>query len=126
MVKLPSKNQLLPIGGSTIVPPSGKEYVLDPDELKQLVAAGQKSTAQLTPVKDPAGRPRPWDIEFGFKGGKLWLFQCRPFLGNDELKNIPALAPLEARNATNGARSEERRAGQEWRAKMTQTAENHA
>jgi hypothetical protein len=23
------------------------------------------------------------------------LFQCRPFLGNDQLKNLPALAPLE-------------------------------
>lgn len=102
MFKSPWKNQLLPTGGSTIVPSSGKEYVLDPDDLKQLVAVGQTITAQLTPVKDPAGRPRPWDIEFGFKGGKLWLFQCRPFLGNDELKNIPALAPLEARNAANG------------------------
>ena len=46
-------------------------------------------------MHDPAGKPRPWDIEFGFRNGKLWLFQCRPFLGNDELKNIPALAPLE-------------------------------
>jgi len=102
MFKSPWKNQLLPTGGSTIVPSSGKEYVLDPDDLKQLVAVGQTITAQLTPVKDPAGRPRAWDIEFGFKGGKLWLFQCRPFLGNDELKNIPALAPLEVRNAANG------------------------
>jgi hypothetical protein len=50
-------------------------------------------------VHDPAGQPRPWDIEFGFKDGKLWLFQCRPFLGNDELKNIPALAPLEGPDA---------------------------
>ena len=46
-------------------------------------------------MRDPAGRPRPWDIEFGFADGKLWLFQCRPFLGNDQLKNVPALAPLE-------------------------------
>ena len=27
--------------------------------------------------------------------GKLWLFQCRPFLGNDDLKNVPALATLD-------------------------------
>jgi hypothetical protein len=96
MFKSPWKNQLLATGGSTIVPSSGKEFVLEADELKQIVGAGQTITAQFTPVKDPSGKPRPWDIEFGFKGGKLWLFQCRPFLGNDELKNIPALAPLEA------------------------------
>ena len=103
MFKSPWKNQLLPTGGSTIVPSSGKEFVLEPDELKQIVGAGQTITEKFTPVKDPSGRPRPWDIEFGFKGGKLWLFQCRPFLGNDELKNIPALAPLEANTGDNGA-----------------------
>jgi len=103
MFKSPWKNMLLPTGGSTIVPSSGKEFVLDPDELKQIIGAGQTITAKLDPVKDPAGKPRPWDIEFGFKQGKLWLFQCRPFLGNDELKNIPALAPLEASGGDNGA-----------------------
>ncbi|HXJ37294.1 MAG TPA: PEP/pyruvate-binding domain-containing protein, partial [Candidatus Eisenbacteria bacterium] len=103
MFKSPWKNQLLPTGGSTIVPSSGKEFVLEPDELKQIVGAGQKITAELAPVKDPAGKPRPWDIEFGFKAGKLWLFQCRPFLGNDELKNIPALAPLEVTSVNNRA-----------------------
>ena len=103
MFKSPWKNQLLPTGGSTIVPSSGKEFVLEPDELEQIVGAGRTITERLTPVKDPAGRPRPWDIEFGFKSDKLWLFQCRPFLGNDELKNIPALAPLEVKSATNGA-----------------------
>ena len=103
MFKSPWKNMLLPTGGSTIVPSSGKEFVLDPDELKQIIGAGQTITAKLDPVKDPAGKPRPWDIEFGFKQGKLWLFQCRPFLGNDELKNIPALAPLEASGGDNRA-----------------------
>ncbi len=103
MFKSPWKNMLLPTGGSTIVPSSGKEFVLEPDELKQIIGAGQTITAQFTPVNDPSGKPRPWDIEFGFKGGKLWLFQCRPFLGNDELKNIPALAPLEATGGSNGA-----------------------
>ena len=64
------------------------------------IAAGQKISATFEPARDPAGKPRPWDIEFGFKGGKLWLFQCRPFLGSDELKNIPALAPLEIPRAS--------------------------
>ena len=99
LFKSPWKNRLLPGGGSAIVPSTGKDTVLEPDELKQIIAAGQKISATFEPARDPAGKPRPWDIEFGFKGGKLWLFQCRPFLGSDELKNIPALASLESPRA---------------------------
>jgi hypothetical protein len=99
LFKSPWRNQLLPGGGTAIVPATGKDTVLAPDELAQIIAAGQKISAALEPAHDPAGKPRPWDIEFGFKDGKLWLFQCRPFLGNDELKNIPALAPLEGPDA---------------------------
>jgi len=95
LFKSPWKNQLLAGGGSAIVPTSGSDTVLAPDELSQIISAGQKISETFTPVQDPAGKPRPWDIEFGFRNGKLWLFQCRPFLGNDALKNIPALAPLE-------------------------------
>jgi hypothetical protein len=51
-------------------------------------------------VRDASGNPRPWDIEFGFARGNLWLFQCWPFLGNDQLKNVPALAPLEWKTGT--------------------------
>ncbi len=100
LFKSPWKNQLLPSGGSAIVPSTGKDTVLEPDELKQITEAGQTITQKFEPVHDPAGKPRPWDIEFGFRDGKLWLFQCRPFLGNDELKNIPALAPLEGPDAS--------------------------
>jgi phosphoenolpyruvate synthase/pyruvate phosphate dikinase len=95
LFKSPWKNQLLARGGSAIVPSTGKDTVLEPDELKQIIGAAQKISANFQPAHDPAGKARPWDIEFGFKSGKLWLFQCRPFLGNDSLKNIPALASLE-------------------------------
>jgi phosphoenolpyruvate synthase/pyruvate phosphate dikinase len=98
LFKSPWKNQLLPGGGSAIVPSAGKDTVLEPDELKQIIAVGQKITATFEPAYDPAGKKKPWDIEFGFKAGKLWLFQCRPFLGNDSLNNIPALASLEGQS----------------------------
>ena len=99
LFKSPWKSQLLPGGGSAIVSSSGKDTVLEPDELKEIILAGQKISATFQPARDPAGNARPWDIEFGFKAGKLWLFQCRPFLGNDALKNIPALASLENASA---------------------------
>ena len=99
LFKSPWRNQLQPGGGSAVVPASGRDTVLPPKELEEIVGAGRKITDTFAPVKDPAGNPRPWDIEFGFAGGKLWLFQCRPFLGNDQLKNVPALAPLEGRTS---------------------------
>jgi len=96
LFKSPWKNALDAHGGSKIVPSTGSDTVLQPDEVKQLVEAGQQITKQFTPVTMASGQPKPWDIEFGFTNGKLWLFQCRPFLGNDDLKNIPALAALDA------------------------------
>ena len=100
LFKSPWRNQLQPNGGSAIVPASGSETVLDPRELQQIIGAGQRISASFTPVEDHNGNPRPWDIEFGFARDNLWLFQCRPFLGNDQLKNVPALAPLEWKTST--------------------------
>ena len=40
-------------------------------------------------------RPLAWKDFYFTTGGKLWLFQCRPFVGNDALKNVTALAALE-------------------------------
>jgi phosphoenolpyruvate synthase/pyruvate phosphate dikinase len=95
LFKSPWRNALDAGGGSRVVPSTGRDTVLEPEELKQLVAAGQEITRKFTPVTNAAGQARPWDIEFGFTKGKLWLFQCRPFLGNDDLKNLPALAALD-------------------------------
>jgi len=95
MFKSPQRRLLKPDGGSEIVPSTGSEFVLDADELKSLVLAAQKIRDTLPAATDASGKPRPWDIEFGFADGKLWLFQSRPFIGNDELANVPALAALD-------------------------------
>ena len=60
-----------------------------------MIAAAQKINKSFKASKDQAGKPQPWDIEFGFAKGQLWLFQSRPFIGNEELRNIPALAALD-------------------------------
>ncbi len=93
--KSPWRRMLQPGGSSAIVDSTGRDHVLEPGELTELVGAGRKLNDTLEPARDPAGAPRPWDVEFGFVGGKLWLFQCRPFVGNDSLKNVTALAALE-------------------------------
>jgi hypothetical protein len=106
LYKSPWKTALDPGGGSRLVPSSGREHVLEPDELRQVIAAGRAVGERLEPARDPAGNPRPWDIEFGFAGGKLWLFQSRPFIGNESLRNLPALAALDG--PPSGARAEDR------------------
>jgi len=95
MFKSPWRRLLTPGGGSELVNATGDEYVLSPKELAALIRAGQKIRDQLEPSRDAAGRERPWDVEFGFADGKLWLFQARPFIGNEQLRNVPALAVYE-------------------------------
>ncbi|MEA2078868.1 MAG: PEP/pyruvate-binding domain-containing protein, partial [Pseudomonadota bacterium] len=86
---------LKPDGGSEVVPSTGHEYVLTEKEIKEVTAAAIKINKTFKPARDGSGNPRPWDIEFGFANGKLWLFQARPFVGNEEIRNLPALASLE-------------------------------
>ncbi|MDG2308449.1 MAG: PEP/pyruvate-binding domain-containing protein [Candidatus Binatia bacterium] len=95
MFKSPWRRLLQPGGGSKVVPATGSSYVLSEDELEDLIDAAQKITEELEPALDSGGKPMPWDVEFGFADGHLWLFQTRPFVGNEELKNMPALAALD-------------------------------
>lgn len=95
LYKSPFRTELVAGGGSRSVPSSGREQVLSPGEIQELVAAGQAVASKLEPARDLTGRARPWDIEFGFADGKLWLFQSRPFIGNESVKNVPALAVLD-------------------------------
>ncbi len=86
---------LKPGGGREVVPSTGQDHVLTQDELDRVTAAAMTLNKKLKPVRDASGKARPWDIEFGFANGQLWLFQVRPFVGNEELRNIPALAALD-------------------------------
>lgn len=96
LFKSPWRRMLLPGGGTQIVPSSGAEAVLDADELDELVATAALIRDGFEPSRGPSGQPRPWDIEFGFARGRLWLFQVRPFIGNESLRNVPVLASYEA------------------------------
>jgi len=89
--KSPWRRVLDPRGGSTVIASTGSQIVLTDQELNVLVEAGKTIAKRLKPALDAWGKARPWDIEFGFVKGKLWLFQVRPFIGNDTLGNIPAL-----------------------------------
>lgn len=104
LYKSPWCNQLVPGGGSRLARSSGRDEVLSSKEIDELVAAGRAIDEKLAPARDAGGRPRPWDIEFGFSGGKLWLFQSRPFIGNESVKNVPALSILDGPAQASGAK----------------------
>lgn len=88
-------------GGSRIAPSTGSQEVLTSQDLNILIDAAKTIANKLKPSIDAWGKPRPWDIEYGFVNGSLWLFQVRPFIGNDTLGNIPALRMYEdPRSAT--------------------------
>jgi hypothetical protein len=93
--KSPWRRLLRLEGGVEVVPSTGREQVLSPAEVRELVAAARTINASIEAFPDSWGRPRPWDVEYGFANGRLWLFQVRPFLGNDEMNNLPALRALD-------------------------------
>jgi hypothetical protein len=95
MFKSPWRRLIIPGSGTKIVPSTGREYVLSPKEVDALVQAGLKIRKEFEPSRDKNGNPKAWDIEYGFSNGKLWLFQCRPFIGNEDFSNVPALAGLD-------------------------------
>ncbi|MFV1973845.1 MAG: PEP/pyruvate-binding domain-containing protein [Thiohalobacterales bacterium] len=80
MATAPWRSNPAPGGGVDKLPASGSETVLQPDEIKQLIAFARDLPESFPPITDDAGNPAPADIEFGFLDGELQLFQLRPFL----------------------------------------------
>jgi len=99
MFKSPYRRLLESGGGSEIVDSTASEYVLTGAELDELITTAGRIRDEFAPSRDSQGRPRPWDVEFGFADGQLWLFQTRPFIGNESLANVPALAAYETPSA---------------------------
>ena len=67
-------------GGIEELPSSGSDVVLTPDEVEQLRAFARSLPERFPSITDESGAPAPADVEFGFFGGDLRLFQLRPFL----------------------------------------------
>jgi len=71
-------------GGVDKLPTSGDETVLQPDEIKQLIAFSKDLLVKFPAIVDDKGARAPADVEFGFLDGQLQLFQLRPFLQSDQ------------------------------------------
>ena len=87
--------RLLRAGGLELVPASDGA-VLNAADKAALRQLADEVARRYEPVLDTEGRPRPWDIEYGFVGGELTLFQIRPLVERGpQLANrfVAALAP---------------------------------
>jgi phosphoenolpyruvate synthase/pyruvate phosphate dikinase len=104
MFKSPYRSIIDTQGGVEVVPSTGSEVVLTDAQVDELVEAGARIRDEFEASEDSEGRARPWDVEFGFAEGKLWLFQTRPFIGNESLANVPALASYDVPQAGGGDR----------------------
>ena len=94
-----------PKGGLLFLPSSGSDYVLQPDEISQLIDFAVHLPDKFPPIVDDQGKPAPADVEFGFLDGDLRLFQLRPFLDSKAARGIEYLHEMEARHTSAGAKT---------------------
>jgi hypothetical protein len=92
-------------GGIAKVAVSGDESVLKPNEITQLIQLYRDLPNRFPPITDAEGKPAPADIEFGFLGGRLQLFQIRPFLESARARSSSYLGSLDARMSDAGSTS---------------------
>jgi len=88
-----------PTGDLQFLPSSGSDVVLQPGEIAQLIEFASGLPQKFPPITDDEGNRAPADVEFGFLGGDLRLFQLRPFLDSKMARGIDYLHEMEARLA---------------------------
>ncbi len=91
----PMRRQPSPEGGLAELPVNGSETILLPEEIKQLIQFSNELPEKFPAIVDDAGNPAPADVEFGFVRGQLNLFQIRPFLDNDTVKDTGYLLDMD-------------------------------
>ena len=92
-------------GGLEYLKASGSDTVLTTDEIRQLIEFTNSLPTRFPPIVDDRGNPAPADVEFGFLGGKLQLFQLRPFLESRNARGSQYLATMDkALGDTSGIR----------------------
>ena len=99
------KKQLSPTGGIVTAPTSGRDTVLQPGEVAQLVTLAREAPQRFPLLRGDDGTPRPADVEFGFKDGRLELLQIRPLNENKGAQKSELLRRLDANIASDAARN---------------------
>jgi hypothetical protein len=82
-------------GGSLMEHVDLNTSILTPDNLKTIRAFAEEAHKTMPGSKNGT-YSGAWDIELGFKDGKLYLFQIRPFVENDQAKNSEYLSSIDS------------------------------
>jgi len=90
-------------GGIAKLPVSGRDTLLTPDEIHQLVAFADEIPRQF-PQLGENGRPVAADVEFAFVDGKLWLLQIRPLNESRAARGATYLIRMDKALDANGGR----------------------
>jgi hypothetical protein len=101
----PRKRVLLDSGGSAMVATSGAERLLTPANVRELLSVVARLPGWFDHVPEAERATTVADVEFGFLGDKLYLFQIRPFVQNKGAASNRYLQSLDAglREATSVA-----------------------
>ncbi len=98
----PQRSEPSPAGGMLKVPASGREQLLLAGEIEQLRVLADDVERRFPMPLGQDGRPAPADIEFGFRDGRLALFQIRPFVESLRARRSQYLIDIDRGSA--GAR----------------------
>jgi hypothetical protein len=91
-----NKMRTLPVsGGSIMEHVDYDQSILTPENLKEIKDFAIK-VHEIMPGSKDGSYDGAWDIELGFKDGKLYLFQIRPFVENSQAKNSEYLNSIDA------------------------------
>jgi hypothetical protein len=101
----PFKRVLRSGGGVVKAHAGGRESILSGEEIRTLVQMAETLPGRFPSLVDAGGKPAPADIEFGFAGGRLVLFQIRPFLESSRARRSLYLQRLDAQMKGAGART---------------------
>jgi hypothetical protein len=91
----PLRAEPVPTGGMRKVPASGREHVLEPDDIEQLRVLAADVERRFPLAAMQRGKKPPADIEFGFREGKLALFQIRPFVESQRARRSQYLIDID-------------------------------
>jgi len=98
----PLRSEPAPGGGMLKVPASGRDTVLKPAEIEQLRSLADDVERRFPMPLTQDNLPAPADIEFGFRDGKLALFQIRPFVESLRARRSQYLIEMD-RNSASGS-----------------------
>lgn len=95
----PTKLVPLPAGGIAKRPTSGRDTLLGPGEVRQLIDFAAEIPKKF-PQHGADGKAVAADVEFAFVDGKLWLLQIRPFNESRAARSAETLIKMDRQLAS--------------------------